>query len=215
MQNKKDLYRKLVREEELTLEEIEFLGDTSKANLDLPFKYVIRGDKFFCSRNTNLPNLAPICSPNNNLIAKIGNYQTQRTKDIQNLEEEYRIHKQVYNCGIKIPQPKGLYNIYDVSKRKFQKAIVMEKIDGMTLASYCLKVGPNSPACKEITQHWKKDSEKFGKQFDLKDNSSSNVIVDKDQKIHFIDPEFWSQNAFWEKREPVNWFQKLLRYLDL
>src|SRR3989339_217114 len=156
--NKKDLYRKLVREEELTLEEIEFLGDTSKANLDLPFKYVIRGDKFFCSRNTNLPNLAPICSPNNNL---------------------------------------------------------MEKIDGMTLASYCSKVGPNSPACKEITQHWKKDSEKFERQLDLKDNSPSNVMVDKDQKIHFIDPEFWSRNTLWEKREPTNWFQKLLKYLDL
>src|SRR3989339_670630 len=73
--NKKDLYRKLVREEELTKEEAKSLGDTRKANLDLPFKYIIRGDKYLGAPvySEGLKNIATICSSKNNLVAKVSN----------------------------------------------------------------------------------------------------------------------------------------------
>ena len=60
---RKNLLRKLVKEEELSLKEAQMLGGANKANLNLPFKYIIRGDQFLGHKDYSdvAKNVSPIC----------------------------------------------------------------------------------------------------------------------------------------------------------
>ncbi|HLD54816.1 MAG TPA: hypothetical protein VJB35_01010 [Candidatus Nanoarchaeia archaeon] len=204
--NKKDLYRKLVREEELTKEEAKSLGDTRKANLDLPFKYIIRGDKYLGAPvySEGLKNIATICSSKNNLVAKVSNSRERNFLTFLFpffskffLESEFKKHLKVYNnssqIGINAPKPSGLYNIYDISQRKFFIGQIMEKIDGETLLKYKYKLGKKQTKNYRIlSKRMDYNQDKLNKYFIPEDLDERNVVIERrTNKIFYIDFELW------------------------
>jgi len=121
---RKNLLRKLVKEEELSLKEAQMLGGANKANLNLPFKYIIRGDQFLGHKDYSdvAKNVSPICSITQNLVAKLGNSDSRLVTPNKKtaLTNEYNDHcpvyEESYNLNANITKPYGIFNVYDNTK---------------------------------------------------------------------------------------------------
>jgi len=196
---RKNLLRKLVREEELTKEEAMTLGEISKANLDLPFKYVIRGDQFLGHKvySDVVKSVSPICSTTQNLVAKLGNYNSRNitlNKEVA-LTNEYNDHCPVYeenySLNANITKPYGIFNVYDLTQKRFRPALVLEKVEGKSLVQLTEKdIQLDSDLYHRLKKQAEKEFRKLTQKFILSDFEDRNIIVEEGTgKVYIIDFE--------------------------
>ena len=151
-----------------------------------------------------LKNIATICSSKNNLVAKVSNSRERNFLTFLFpffskffLESEFKKHLKVYNnssqIGINAPKPSGLYNIYDISQRKFFIGQIMEKIDGETLLKYKYKLGKKQTKNYRIlSKRMDYNQDKLNKYFIPEDLDERNVVIERrTNKIFYIDFELW------------------------
>ncbi|HIG95002.1 MAG TPA: serine/threonine protein kinase [Nanoarchaeota archaeon] len=213
---RKNLLRKLVKEEELSLKEAQMLGGANKANLNLPFKYIIRGDQFLGHKDYSdvAKNVSPICSITQNLVAKLGNSDSRLVTPNKKtaLTNEYNDHcpvyEESYNLNANITKPYGIFNVYDLTQKQFRPAFVLEKINGKSLVQLTEKgLKQKSDLYNRLEKQSRKELRKLTQRFIPVDFEDRNIIVEESTgKVYIIDFEYWKRKSESKSNKPSDYF---------
>ncbi len=177
-QIKKEIVRKLVKGEKITLEEAKKIGDPDSIDRTHPIRYIIHENRMISNKGAT-SNVYDIRLPSKNLAAKIiTGYGTMSTTTIvQEIEIQHIAYDKFKNRRIKPPRPEGIYNIYNLSTGRFQTGIVMEKIEGKTLGEMGLR--------REIADKISRAQEEMLKEvgiIGLHSENYENTIFDEQEK---------------------------------
>jgi hypothetical protein len=182
-----ELIKKLIRAEELSLQEAQILGDTSGTNPNIPFQYIIRGDKFLGSEiYQRYKGIAPISSTCGGYVAKLTNHHWNLKIEAENLELGNKI-------DIPLVKYYGVRNIYNISHKKFDEAIILDRIYGGTICEIFNLTGEeDEEKLIRLERRWGSAVDKAEKYFFVQDRHNENAIFEYGtQKIILIDPEEW------------------------
>ncbi len=136
---KKEIVRKLVRGEEITLKEAKKIGSTEGIKKSYSFKYIIHESRDISTGGTT-SEVYCIKLPTRDLAAKIiVEYWARQGSIKKELRTQQVAYNELKNNRVRPPKPEGIYNIYNLSTGRFQTGIVMEKIEGKTLREMGLK----------------------------------------------------------------------------
>lgn len=180
------ILKKLVGGDEINLEEANFIGDTSNANLGLPFKYVFKGDIFIGNKlySENRRRIAPIVCLEKDLVAKRKKSDTYFRNEAQNLK--FANSRELPLVGLH-----GRFNVYNFRQNSFEEALILDKIPGMTYFEKKETLGFFGK--RKIKKKYSDAINKTSYYFEMQDSHEGNAIYDdvKD-KVVLIDPEYWN-----------------------
>jgi len=178
----KELYRKLIRGKELSLEEAGKIGDTSGINSEFPIKYIIRGDQYLGSLQYRaiIQNITPIVNSKMNLVAKLD--------ALYWIKKEQENNKKAQQKNIPIIKTIEITNIYNLLERKFIQGLIMERFYGETICKLI-----DSKYYKRAYNLWKKEiSDAKRKNIHIRDIHNENVMFNtQTQELVLLDLVSW------------------------
>lgn len=176
---KSKLIKSLLNEKNLNILQGVLLSKDFSIDPRYPIKYIIRGDSYVNTRRGKSRNIHLIQSLYTDLIAKTeGNL---RNYDLAYEDKMYNLANQ---NNLKTVKSEGVFNVYNLLKNKFEKALVIEKINGVTQGEMC---------SQRVDNIKKRELNKANaKGFATLDCHSDNIMFDKKtSKLYLIDLELW------------------------
>ena len=185
------LIRKLIRGESLNLFQSAYLSRRNPFCLN-PFrktKYLIAGNNRFLEKNgrTN-GNLERVSNFQENLVAKLRGSLNKSA-----LNHEHKMYSLGKRQKLNVPESKGVFNVYNVKLRRFEKALIMEEIKGNTLYDLEFDQKGILTRVEKMAKKANKKANNLG--FETRDGygkNDGNVLFDPgNSKIYLIDSEYW------------------------
>lgn len=181
-----EIYRKLIRGEELNLEEAEIIGHTYSIHSEFPIRYGINGQNYIGStKYQQLKNISLILKPHDYLVAKFFS--------ANHIQREYENLQKAKEKGISVINPIQLANVYISPQKRFQPALVLERFNGKTI--YELQKS-KSVYLEEAYELWKQELKKASDaDIIVNDRHNENVMFDaQTKKIVLLDAVSWIVN---------------------